>query len=60
MTKSQDVHLKLPAADYEELKQIAEESGHNVADAIRLALREYTARVGRPLDFKVKHGGNRR
>jgi hypothetical protein len=60
MTKSQNYHLKMPKAAYDALQEIADKEGRLLADVIREALSEYTAKKGFTVSFKVDRGGNRR
>jgi predicted DNA-binding protein len=60
MTKSQDYHLKMPKEAYDALQAIADKEGRLLADVIREALKEYTAKKGHDVSFTVDRGGNRR
>lgn len=60
MTRSQNYHLKMPREAYDALQAIADQEGRLLADVIREALQEYTARKGYTVGFKVTRGGNRR
>lgn len=60
MAKSQSYHLKMPEDGYEALQAIAAKEKRVLADVIREALEEYTARKGHKVSFIVERGGNRR